>query len=150
MSQEIRAVVEEVLMEREKSAAHRFVRRSPSRHVDPEGRTWYSGAVSKAQVAMAVCGLIASVFSAVWAGMEVRDRLTVYPHVGVMIDERLGKHEVEARREMESLAPRFATAAELASVRQSTAVDLATQSTQLLAIKEQLDRIEQRLARSGR
>lgn len=150
MSQEIRSLIEEILQEREKSAAHRFVRRSPSRHVDPEGRTWYSGAVSKAQVAGAVISLLASVFTAVWAGMEVRDRLTVYPHVGVMIDERLGKHEVEARREMESLAPRFATAAELSAIRQEVAVERATQSTQLMAIKEQLDRIEQRLARSGR
>lgn len=148
--QEIRALVEEVLQEREKSAAHRFVRRSPSRHVDPDGRTWYSGAVSKAQVAGALLGLVASVFSAVWAGMEVRDRLTVYPRVGSMIDERMGKHEIEARREMEAIAPRFATAVELSAVRQEVAVERATQSTQLLAIKDQLDRIEQRLQRVGR
>lgn len=149
-AEEVKAVVEAVLKEREESGHRRLVRRPTSKVIDPTGKTWYSGAISKVQLIGYTLGLLGGVFSSVWAGMEVRDRLTVYPHVESMIEQSLDRHKAETRREMETLAPRFATAEDLNEVRQAVAVESATQSTQLAGIKEQLDRIEQRLARIGR
>lgn len=142
---EVRALVDEALLEH--AAHHPFRRRAPlSKHTDPDGKTWYSGAVSRVQALSAVLALLASIFAGIWASMGARDQLVVYPEVDRRIDRRLVSHEAQARREMETIAPQFVRVGELAALRQ----DLAVARAQLEAIKEQLDRIEARPAHLGR
>lgn len=147
--QDIRSIIDEVL--REQAEDHHFRKRAPlSKHTDPDGKTWYSGAISRVQAASAVLALLTTIFTGVWASMGARDQLTVYPHVETMIESRVSRHELDAREEMAAIAPRFATSVDLQSLRQEVAVGAMERQTQLVAIKEQLDRIEQRLNRLGR
>ena len=136
---EIRAIVEDAL--REHAASQRFHKRAPlSKHTDPEGRTWYSGAVSRVQALSAVLALLASIFAGIWASMGARDQLVVYPEVDRRIDARFTAHDAQVRREMEQISPQLAKASELALLRQ----DIAVLKAQTELILEQLNRIEPR------
>lgn len=136
---EIRALVDEAL--RKHAGSQPFRRRDPlSRHTDPDGKTWYSGAVSRVQALSAVLALLATIFAGIWASMGARDQLIVYPEVDRRIDARFVAHDAQVRREMEQISPQLAKASELALLRQ----DIAVLKAQTELILEQLNRIEPR------
>lgn len=143
--QEMRAMVDEAL--REHDVHHPFRRRAPlSKHTDPDGKTWYSGAVSRVQAVSAVLALLASIFAGIWASMGARDQLVVYPEVDRRIDVRFAAHDAQVRREMDQISPQLAKASELALLRQ----DIAVLKAQTELILEQLNRIEPRQAQGRR
>lgn len=143
--EQIRSLVREELDAHD--VRHRFAPRQPARIKDPAtGQEWITGALRKAEIVRFVVWLIGGLLAVTLSALAIYSKVEILPEV----DHRIELHSTAARRQMEEIAPRFATASDLAALRKDTEVGATERRTQLIAIKEQLDRIEQRLSAMGR
>lgn len=126
---------------------HIFAPRSPSTITDPEtGQEWVTGALAKAEIVKFAAWCISGLAGLVFAGLILFAKIEVYPEV----DRRIVAHATAARIEMQAVEPKFASAAEMATLRRDMEVSRAQRIEQFAAIQAQLDRIEARLDRIGR
>ena len=126
---------------------HIFSPRAPATITDPEtGQELVTGALQKAEIIRFAAWCVGGLAGLVFGGIVLFARVEVYPEV----DRRIVAHAVAAKVEMQAIEPRFASAADMATLRRDMEVSRAQRIEQFTAIQAQLDRIEARLDRLGR
>lgn len=130
---------------------HVFEQRKSSTITDPStGKEWITSTLKKGEIVKFFAWAFSGVATIVLAGLLIFAKIEIYPETDRRTDAKIVAHSTAARIEMQALQPQFASASEVATLRKDLEVSRAQRIEQFEAIQQQLNRIEQRLARMGK
>lgn len=140
----IRQVIAE---ERHESLAHPARREKFTRYTDPDGKTWMSATMDRAEIAQKMIGFV--IASCTLLGVINYAILTfsVRPAVRNEIDARIGQHEDQARTKMNEMLPYIVKREEWVAWTSDKSRRWQQQDALNEALENRLTRIEEKLDR---
>lgn len=144
----IRRVIAE---ERQESMAHPARREKVTRYTDPDGKTWVSMTMERAEIAQKLIGLAIALCTLLSLVNYAIITYAVRPEIRDQIDNAIAEHELSARTRMNEMLPSIVNRAEWSSWTAEKnekwrAQDLMNEAmnARLVRIEEKLDRLIER------